>query len=272
MIRYALVLLLSLLFRPVAAQPNCLIYQAGSPERAACELYLQALELPQGSIQSQVYFDRVIALCPTFAAAYHEKSVPFLKRGDFLTWKKLIDEAVRLQPDRYLADRGWCRFKFLRDYRGALADITRLQQLTRNQPGQSGDGNYDLRILAALCQRELGDLRAALTTFDACIADNKPLDRVGLYDYLHRGVTKLRLHDYAGALADFKLQRTVNGKLAETDYYTALILRQQHQPDASARMQIARQLWQQGYRLNDPYMSMPDEISLPDIDRFLQQQ
>jgi tetratricopeptide (TPR) repeat protein len=270
MIRYVLLALLSILSCAAAAQPNCLIYKAGSPERAACEIYLQAIEFPQGSIQSQLYFDRAIALCPTFAEAYHEKSVPFLKRGDFLTWKNLMDEAVRLQPKRYLADRGWCRFKFLHDYGGALADIARLCELTRNQPGRSGDGNYDLRIVAALCQRELGDLRGALATFNACIADNKAQGQVGLYDYLHRGVTKLRLRDYSGALADFKQQRTVNGQLAENYYYTALALRKQYQPAAVAQMQTARQLWQQGYRLNDPYLSMPDEISLADIERFLQ--
>ncbi len=110
-----LTLLLTLLLHPAMAQPNCNIYAVGTPERAACELYIQAIEFPQGSIQSQVYFDRVLALCPTFAEAYHEKSVPYLKRGDFQTWKKLMDEAVRLQPARFLSDRGWCRFKFLHD-------------------------------------------------------------------------------------------------------------------------------------------------------------
>ncbi|SHJ24746.1 hypothetical protein SAMN02745146_2605 [Hymenobacter daecheongensis DSM 21074] len=264
-------LLALLLGRMAAAQPNCLIYAAGSPERAACEVYLQAIEFPQGSIQSQVYFDRALALCPTFADAYHEKSVPFLKRGDFQTWKKLMDEAVRLRPERFLGDRGWCRFKFLHDYAGALADITRLRQLTRNQPGQSGDGSYDLRIVAALCQRELGDLRGALSTFDECIADYKIKDRVGLSDYLHRGVVKLRQRDYAGALADFELQRSINGKLAETCYYTALAMRQQGNPAYLGQLQAARELWQQGYRLNDPYVSMPDEISLPEIEALLQQ-
>ncbi|MBC8081861.1 MAG: hypothetical protein H7Z21_01505 [Hymenobacter sp.] len=262
--------LLTLLLRPAAAQPNCNFYPAGSAERAACALYLQALEFPQGSIQSQVYFDRVLDLCPTFAEAYHEKSVPFLKRGDFQTWKRLMDEAVRLQPARFLGNRGWCRFKFLHDYDGALTDLTRLRTLTPGQPGQSTDGSYDLRIVEALCQRELGELRGALATFDACLADNERQDRVGLYDYLHRGVTKLRLLDYAGALRDFERQRGINDKVAETYYYAALAHRQRHEPEAADRqLRQARELWQQHYRLNDPYVSMPDEISLSEIEAQL---
>ncbi|GAA4385611.1 hypothetical protein [Hymenobacter koreensis] len=233
-------------------------------------MYLQAIEFPQGSIQSQVYFDRAIAACPTFAYSYHEKSVPFLKRGDFQTWKQLMDVAVQLQPDRYLGDRGWCRFKFVHDYRGALLDLQRLQTLTNNQPGQSGDGSYDLRMVAGLCQRELGDLRGALATFDLCIADNTKQDRVGIYDYLHRGTTKLRLGEYTGALADFARQRTVNERLAETYYYTALAHYKRHETKAAiTQLQTAKALWQQKHRLNDPYVSMPDEVSMHDIDALM---
>jgi len=269
--QFFILLLLVLMGGGALAQPNCNVYAAGTPERAACELYLRAIEDPQGSIQQQVYFDRVLVICPTFVEAYYEKSVAFLKRGDFRTWKQLMDEAVRLQPARFLGDRGWCRFKFLHDYAGALADITRLRTLAPNEPAQSGDGSYDLRIVAALCQRELGDLREALATFDACIADNVKKDRVGLYDYLHRGVTKLRLHDSAGALADFAQQRTINEKLAETYYYMAMAHQQRKDQQAAAiQLQIAKELWQNKYHLNDPYVSMPDEVSLRDIETLLQ--
>lgn len=218
-----------------------------------------------------MYFDRAIAACPTFAYSYREKSVPFLKRGDFHTWKKLLYVAVQLQPARYLGYRGWCRFKFVHDYQGALLDLRRLQTLTRNQPEQSGDGTYDLRMVAGLCQRELGDLRGALATFNACLASNARQDRVGIYDYLHRGTTRLRLGDYASALADFTRQRGVNERVAETYYYAALAHQKRRETKAAlSQRRTARALWQQHYRLNNPYTSMPDEVSLHDIDALKQ--
>ena len=111
-----------------------------------------------------------------------------------------------------------------------------------------------------------------MATFNACIADNEIHDRIGLYDYLHRGVTKLRLRDYTGALRDFEKQRGINDKLAETYYYAALTHRQRHETEAATRqLSGAKELWQQGYRLNDPYVSMPDEVSLTEIEAQLAQ-
>jgi predicted Zn-dependent protease len=266
--------LILLAFGPAlqAQSVNCNLYPVGSSCRRACELYESDARraTSQGSAASQRYFDEVLAICPTFAPALREKAVPYLKRGDFATWKKLIDEAVRLKPDQNLSYRGWCRFSFLRDYHGARADLTRLLTLTNGNPGQSGNGDYDLRIVLGLCQRELGDSRAALATFDQCIAANEKLQRVGLYDYLHRGVTRLRLGDYAGALRDLELETQQNKNLADTYYYLGLV--HAHRKDrarAQQNLTRARSLFLQGYGRRDPYTESLDQVYLADIDKAL---
>lgn len=77
-----LLLFVSLCFPALAScaqDVNCTIYPAGSPCRQACDLYQSpACEAAgQGSARSQQYFDQMLALCPTFAPAWREKSVPY---------------------------------------------------------------------------------------------------------------------------------------------------------------------------------------------------
>jgi hypothetical protein len=261
---------------PLRAQRvNCNLYQVGSPCRQACDLYESPprQQSGQGTAASQAYFDQILALCPSFAPAWREKAVPYLKRGDFSTWKRLIDEAVRLQPAQYVGYRGWCRFQFLRDYAGARADLTRLMGLTNGQPGSSQDGELDLRLVLALCRRELGDRAGALALMNTYLPELEATQRVGLYDYLHRGVTRLQSGDYAGARADLLHELKQVSRLAETHYYLGQVYQQQHQP------QLARQQWLRadslfrlGYHRQDVYSESPDRVYLADIARALQLQ
>jgi hypothetical protein len=255
-----------------AQDVNCTIYPAGTSCRLACDLYQSPAReaTAQGSARSQQYFDEMLALCPTFAPAWREKAVPYLKQGDFGTWKRLIDHAVRLQPAQHLGYRGWCRFEFLHDYAGAQADLTRLMALTRSNPGFSANGDYDLRIVLALCKREQGDPTGALAVFDQCIAANEAQQRVGLYDYLHRGVTRLRQGDNAGALLDLQRQQQQIKRLADTEYYLGLVYQKQKKTAlARQRFVLAKTLFQQGHYRHNDYCETLDKVYLADIQTAL---
>ena len=251
---------------------NCTLYPAGSPCRQACDLYQSPAReaTSQGSARSQQYFDEVLALCPTFAPAWREKAVPYLKQGDFGTWKRLIDHAVQLQPAQNLGYRGWCRFEFLHDYAGAEADLTRLLGLTKGNPGFSGNGDYDLRIVLALCKREQGDPNGALVIFNQCIAANETQHRIGLYDYLHRGVTRLRQGDVAGALLDLQRQRQQIKQLADTEYYLGLVYQKQKNLALSHHhFALAEALFRQGHYRHNDYCESLDKVYLADIQTAL---
>lgn len=113
----------------VYAQLNCNVYKEDKACYEACTIAVEAGNY-QGYKQSQQGFDKAITLCPALSYAWFEKSVPYLKRGLFVEWRKLIDKAVELDPLQHLGYRGWCRYQFLRDYKGAIEDLEKLDQLT----------------------------------------------------------------------------------------------------------------------------------------------
>lgn len=250
------------------AQPNCLIYDAKDPCREACEKAVQAAELPQGSRSSQVLFDESIALCPTLDYAYAEKSVPYLKRGEFITWKKLMDKAVELNPDFHLGYRGWCRYQFLRDYAGAIDDLERLTTLRGWNLGYSSNGNYHLAIALALCYKAIGAPEKAIELIQTTLARKEY--SVGIFDYLHLGVLKLEQQDLEGAVQAFNLQIQNNQYVAETYYYLAMAYEAQGNSDLVQQNLVrAKQYYQQGYRLFDPYTHPMDNVYLSQIDQAL---
>lgn len=255
-----------------SAQENCDIY-TDSLCRLACKLSGLASSFPQGSRNSQVYLDSAIRLCPERAEAWREISVPYLKRGDFATWRKYLDKAVALQPGRVLDVRGWCRFKFLRDYEGALEDLKRFDSLTHFASKHTGDGTYSLYVVMALCERELGNYSSAALYFSKGIDSifyTKGKDFIGLFDFLHRAVLKLRQQDYAGALSDLDQQEKLCRNYVETSYYKGIVYRSlgKHKL-ARKQFENAARLYKEGFHLSDVYCEMPDAVYPSDIEEAL---
>ena len=114
------------------APPNCEIYKKNISCYKSCSQAMKAIRYSQGSYKSQQHFKKSIDMCPTFSYSYMEKAVPYLKRGLFIEWKKMIDTAVELSPKEYLGYRGWCRLQFLRDYEGAIKDIEELKSTNKS--------------------------------------------------------------------------------------------------------------------------------------------
>jgi tetratricopeptide (TPR) repeat protein len=262
-------LILALLLPASAyAQYNCSLYKDSSHARA-CRIYNASDSFYQGSAKCEHYLDSAIALCPSFAPAWHEKSVPYLKRGDFVTWRKILDVSVDLDPLQFLPYRGWCRYEFLRDYEGALRDLQRFDTLAGFSHLVSNNGNYELHIIMALCERELGDTAMAFHYF------GQGVDSVnaGLYGYLHLGVTRLMTRDYPGAIAALEQENKVYDKFAETYYYLGRAYQ------ATGKKALAKEMLQHAkelmndhsgkYHLHDVYCEMMDTIYEFDIDAAL---
>ncbi len=246
------------------AQPNCLVYKNDEACYESCQLSMRAIQYTQGSYQSQQYFDQSIERCETFAYAYMEKAVPYLKRGQFIEWKRLIDQAVALDPEEYLGYRGWCRLQFLRDYEGAIKDIEALENLVSYDIGPCQTGDYYLKIALALCYKKLGKVDKAKEIFETEQA--KEGYAPGLYDYYHFGVLEYELKNYDEAITYFKKQIEVNDYLGETYYFMAKAYQGLDQLDLYKQyLKIAEDYYRQGKIRTDIYAEMIDKIYLLDI-------
>ena len=255
---------------PPLGKPNCNVYkyQGDNTCFRGCEKAMTAIKFSQGSKASQLFFDEAISICPTLDYAYMEKAVPYLKRGQFIRWKVLIDRAVELNPTQHLGYRGWCRYQFLRDYKGAIRDIEKLDEMVDYDIGYSQNGHYHLKIALGLFYKGLGQLDKAISLMEGQLATENYMP--GLYDYLHLGVLYLEIGAMEKAKSAFEQQLEINEPLAETYFYLGKWnLIQGNRELAQTYFQTAKNKYQQEQSLIDYYVEPMDKIYLKDIEEAL---
>ncbi len=250
-------------------QINCNVYSLKNDSLCykACLEANEAAEF-QGTGYSQQKFDKAISLCPTMDYAYFGKAVPYLKHGDFIAWKKLIDKAVALNPTGHLGYRGWCRFQFVRDYKGAISDLEKLDELTSFDIGYSINGDYHLQVARALCYKALGEKEKAIEIIQWQLNQKgySPMP----YDYLHLGILKLETGDLKGAVEFLKKEIAFSDYLAETHYYLGLTYKKLNQLNEYKQcMEKAKVFYLKGFKRTDPYTHPVDKIFLVDIEKEL---
>ena len=239
----------------------------------AAKIFSEEIEkLRQGSARCEWLLDSVIKLCPANADYWYEKGVAYAKRGDFATWSFYIDKAVGIFPYYYLGLRGWYTWKFLKDYHAAYADF--LQSELINSSSVYSAADFLITTWLGICHLEFKHNDSALYYFNKSI-DSTILKRgpqhVGLYDYLFRAITKIRLEKYEEALVDLDIQNRKTEKNADGYYYKGLVLMKMNKKEeALNNLKKAFDLFtKDGYHQNDPYCEMPFEIYLSDISKAI---
>lgn len=247
------------------AQPNCEAYKylGDTLKYQACLASQGRLGFYQFSYPYQQALDKALAIDPSYDYAYRAKSTAYLKSGDFLTWKQLIDKAVEYNLEEHLGYRGWCRYQFFRDYTGAIRDIELLDSLVDYDIGYSANGNYHLHVARALCYKAIGQPARAISIIKVLL--KSPGYMPNMYDYLHLGVLYLEAGNLTHARAALESQLGLND-LAEARYYLARVA-QQEGDTAAARAQLeqALQRYEERKYLFDDYSHPPDRIFREDI-------
>ena len=211
----------------------------------------------------QQIYDSAIETCPYFASAYHAKSVAYLKSGNFIEWKRLIDKAVELDPQEYLGYRASCRFQFIHDYRGAIQDIDKLSSITDNDIGYTSDGDYHLDIVKAICYKQIGDNQAAINLFESKLKEEKY--DPGLYDYYHFGIMNYQESQLEKAVNAFEKQNEIN-EFAEVYFHLALVYKELNEMNKyKENILLAQKLYEQGRMMTGDYTVYIDKIYLKDI-------
>ena len=130
--------------------------------------------------------------------------------------------------------------------------------------------------MVALCHRELGqpdiELQLMRTYFNRRENDKNSLG-VGIYDYLHYGVTLIENNKPDEAIAAFDKQISVYRQLPDTYYYIALIHKQRGDLEKyKENLNLAHDYHVKGYNRKDPYCEALDEVYLSDIRKALDSQ
>lgn len=235
------------------SQPNCnaYLYKGDTLQYKACIESEKANNLYQFQREFQEIFDEAIKISPNFAYAYREKSTAYLKCGDFITWKKLIDKAVEYDSNGNLGYRAWCRYQFFRDYKGAIKDIEKLDSLVTSNIGYSVNGDYHLNITKGICYSAIGQKHKAIKIFRDQL---KTKDySAGLYDYYQLGVIFYEINDFKNALICFDKQSKIN-ELADNAYYKCKIYKLlKNETEHKKYKEIALKLYAENKKLFDPY-------------------
>ncbi|MDC1107016.1 tetratricopeptide repeat protein [Prolixibacteraceae bacterium] len=250
-----------------AQQLNCSYYVNDSTMYRACQIYMDKCYTTapkiyfQGSRASQLAMDSIIEICPYFSHAYYTKSIPYLKRGDFVHWKPLIDKAVMYDSISYLGYRAGARFMFLRDYEGALLDITRFERLQNSDIGYTYNGDYHLKEIKALCYKAMGDQRKAIETLDSYLTTHS----YSLFGHYHLGILYLNNKETEKAILSFKKQLEIFD-FAGAYYYLARTYKLLGNRDLSGKcFSIALQEYKNNNTMSRDFVYYPDKIYLHDI-------
>ena len=224
------------------------------------------------SPQWAAYCDSVILRCPTIAQAYQLKAVPLIKGGQYEAAYALEDQAVRHDPQRWLAYRGFLKCIFSKDYEGALVDFRAVEKLKPN--GREMDHTYS--FFEGLCHLELGQLATAETDFQRDIQLQRGPNGGGGIHYnslFYAGVACLEAKRYDQAGHYLRQCLGQYAKHPDANYYLALVCRAQgRSAEATAHLQTARAALAAGYRLNEDnmyYVNYPHQITAYEVEQAL---
>lgn len=264
-------IIIVLSFTKIYSQPNCEAFRyfyKDTLKYEACKKAEQVEGHYQFSKAYQEILDESIKIDSTFAYAYTRKSVAYLKSGDFITWKKLIDKAVKFNPQEYLGHRGYIRFLCFRDYKDAIRDFKQLDSLVKLNIGFSLIANEHLIIAKALCYKSIGEKEKAIQIFEEYM--NTEDYSVGLHDYLHLGILYLEQKYYDKALQAF-LKQSVENELAENQFYLAMTYKAlKLEPDYTKHLEEAKKLYLEGSKMFQTYIDPMHKIYLATIENELQ--
>lgn len=182
--------------------------------------------------------------------------------------EEIIDKAVDLHPTVHLGYRGWCRYQFLRDYKGAISDFEKLDSLSVHDIGYYINGDYQLNLAKALCYKAIGQKAKAIEIMEQQLAKDNytPMS----YDYLHLGVLKMEVGDLDGGMVYLKKSIAYNEYLSEPYYFLVLIYKKKKSiKDFAQNEEKAKTHYLKGYRRFDAYTHPMDKIYFVDIEREL---
>jgi len=192
------------------------------------KVYSEAIKNIQGSPAFMNGIANAVKIDPTFDKAVRELSVAYVKRGMPLQWKPIFDQAVELNPEKWLGYRGYLYLWFYRDYKKAIQDFDAVDALTPNFiDNPQGHSVHYWRGIAYL---GLKDYENSISYFQKHLKSQKEKlgeDWVEINAYLYLGIAYYETNELEKANLCFDNAIKYNdNKFADAKYYKSKIYKQ----------------------------------------------
>jgi tetratricopeptide (TPR) repeat protein len=221
--------------------------------------------------EGQAAADSALRVDPTNAPIWQQKSMPYLKNGDFITWRKFINKAVDNAPERYLAYRGFCAAIFVKDYESALIDFENRQKL--NPKNLIHEMDHSLEFWRGLCYLGMGQLDSARFFMEKSVNDQLALrsaEWAHYNDFFYLGVIYYELKDLSKAQYYMDASLKNYAQFPDAHYYKALILNKLGKSgEALDHLVQIENAWTKRFRMNEDnevYSNYPKQIRQKEID------
>lgn len=223
-------------------------------------------QFPQGSAEEMNQIQKALLIDSTYAEAWRELSVAYLKRGMPHKWKPYMDKAVELDAKTWQPWRGYLYLWFYRDYQKAISDFNASDTLTPYIDHPQGHSVDYWRGIAYL---GLEDYQNSIRYFDQHITretEESGEDWVEINAFLYRGLAQLKKKDTLAAKQDFRKIIHYFKKSADAKYHLAQIFHHQKQQD-SATMMLSQAMedFEAGYSNSRPYVEALYQIYREDL-------
>lgn len=221
----------------------------------------------QGSVPEQFQLVESMKMDSTNGDLWREIATAPLKRGIADVFFNYYEEGVKRKPLKWSGFRGYIYLYFYRDYQRALADFDYNDQLI-GEVGFSQGQSHD--YMRGLCYYGLKDYENSLVFLDKYINETTTEEGeewVDVYAFLYRGLTKVRLERFDEALEDFDTALKYYPNLSDCFYHKARILAYGKEFEKALELlEKARSNFQKGYYHQRPYVEVPEQVYIQDIE------
>jgi tetratricopeptide (TPR) repeat protein len=121
-----------------------------------------------GSATHQCYIDSALAIIPTNAWYWQQKSMPLYKSGRYELGKPYLDSAVKYNPEHWLEYKAFMECIYSKSYRESLRDFVLARRIYGNRVVM--DHPYDFYI--GLCYLQLNQLDSSEKYISSCIEND----------------------------------------------------------------------------------------------------
>lgn len=219
----------------------------------------------QGTFLSQFMFKILTTQHPDYSNAYHEQSVAYNKRGLYNEGYKLLDKAVSLNPKGHLGYRGWMKLEKLKDYKGAIIDLEKLDILTPTITDNVQGEN--INYLLAISYQGLGKYNKSREYYEKFFKTTDSITlSINSIKYINYGTVLEKLNFSQEALKQYDKSLKGHFKFSEAYFHKGEIYEKIGLKDsANFYYKIALYQYDNGSKLKDMYNEVFNELYRKDI-------